>query len=178
MKLLKSIFVIVLALALCFSFVSCSKDVETPRGMKLIESEFVSYKMYVPEEWAIVSESGFVSALCTDDKSSVSMLTMTGTKAYSNIEEYIDEYKSELAATYVGFEYIESESTMTGISLDGKDAARIVYKIRMGDTEYKYMQVITAVGYYVYTLTYTALSENFDAHLEEVYKIIEHFSFG
>ena len=37
------------------------------------------------------------------------------------------------------------------------------------------MQVVTASGYYVYTMTYSALEENYETHIEEVFEVINNF---
>ena len=184
MKALKTIIALILVLVTAALAVSCGQNSDVPKGMQQIESEFVDYKFYVPSTWTVDKTSGFLSAYVPDDKSNVSMMTMTATRAYKDVGEYIDEYLTELENTYVGFEYIESESLVptaekpkTGLTLGDKEAARLVYKIKLGDTTYKYMQVITSSGYYIYTLTYTALIDKFDSHLEEVNKIITEFKF-
>lgn len=169
------LFMLVLSMLLCV--VSCGNNKDVPKGMQLCESEFVNYKLYVPEKWTVDSTSGFVSAYCPDDKSSVSMLTMTGTRAYASVSEYLDEYKKTLGETYTGYEFIESESLLTGTTLGGLDAARLVFTIKTGETTYKYMQYVTASGFQIYTLTYTALIDNFDSHLDDLAKIVEYFTF-
>ena len=184
MKALKTIIALILVLVTAALAVSCGQNSDVPKGMQKIESEFVDYKFYVPSTWTVDKTSGFLSAYVPDDKSNVSMMTMTATRAYKDVGEYIDEYLTELKNTYVGFEYIESESLVptaekpkTGLTLGDKEAARLVYKIKLGDTTYKYMQVITSSGYYIYTLTYTALIDKYDSHIEDVNKIITEFKF-
>jgi len=176
MKNLKRITTLFLAFVLFLSLVSCNKDeIETPKGMQLAQSDFVDYYLFVPEEWVVDATSGYISAYHPQDKSNISLLTMTGTKAYSSIDEYVEEYCAELASTFTNYEYIESESLIGGVNFGGKDAARIVYKITVGENVYKYMQVVTASGYYVYTMTYSALEENYETHIEEVFEVINNF---
>ena len=184
MKNTKAILAVILLLSMAVLAVSCGQNSDVPKGMQQIESEFVDYKFYVPSTWTVDKTSGFLSAYVPDDKSNVSMMTMTATRAYADVGEYLDEYLAELKNTYVGFEYIAAESLVptaekpkTGLTLGGKEAARLVYRIAVGDTVYKYMQVITSSGYYIYTLTYTALEEKFDSHIEDVNKIITEFKF-
>lgn len=179
-KMKKTNKIVAIALVLCIAaaLVSCGNDTtDAPKGMTKVESEFIDYNLYVPDTWTIDTTSGFASAYVPTDKSSVSLLTMTGTRAYSSIDDYVEEYKNELSSTFANVEFIDEESIIGGISFGGIDAARIVYKISVGESTYKYLQMVTASGIYVYTLTYTALEENFDAHTEDVAKIIDNFSF-
>lgn len=184
MKTLKTIIALALVLVTAALAVSCGEQNDVPKGMQQIESEFVDCKFYVPSTWTADKTSGFLSAYVPDDKSNVSLMTMTATRAYKDIGEYIDEYLTELENTYVGFEYIEAESLVptaekpkTGLTLGGNEAARLVYKIKVNDVIYKYMQVITTSGFYIYTLTYTALVDKYDSHIEDVNKIITEFKF-
>jgi len=185
MKVLKAFFSIFIICAAIAASVSCGETTDdVPKGMQAVESDFVDYKFYVPETWTVDVTQGYVSAYNPEDKSNVSVITMTSTNAYASFEEYIDEYVGSLADTFSNFEYIESESLIptadrpeTGVTLGGSTAARIVYTIKVGDATYKYMQVVTAVGYYIYTLTYTALTSHYDAHLDEVYQMIKEFKF-
>lgn len=184
MKVLKIIVSAFLITCIALSAMSCqNKNSDVPKGMQAVESDFVDFKLFVPEAWTPDVTQGFVSAFIPEDKSNVSVTAMTGTRSYTSFNEYLDIYLSELAGTYAGYEYIESESRVptdevpeTGITLGGADAARIVFKIKTGDATYKYMQVICSHGY-IYTLTYTALEEKFDSHLEAVDKIISEFKF-
>lgn len=184
MKILKIILALTIVIAIAALAVSCGQNSDVPKGMQLVESEFVDYKLYVPSTWTVDKTSGFLSAYVPDDKSNVSVMTMTATRAYKDVSEYLDEYLTELENTYVGFEQVEEECLIptaekqtTGLTLGGKEAARLVYKIKIGDTTYKYMQIITSSGYYIYTLTYTALEEKYDSHIEDVNKIITEFKF-
>lgn len=178
MKNLKKMMAAVLILCFAVALASCGDNTsDAPKGMKKIESDFIDYNLYVPEAWTIDTTSGFASAYIPTDKSSISLLTMTGTRAYSSIDDYVDEYKNELMSTFANVEFIEDECIIGGISFGSIDAARIVYTIKTGDSTYKYMQMVTASGIYVYTLTYTALEENFDEHTEDVANIISNFSF-
>ena len=184
MKSLKIIISALMAVCILICVSACGKsDTEIPKGMQLVQSDFVDAKLFVPEEWTPDVTQGFLSAYVQSDKSSVSLTAMTGTKSYSSFNEYLEVYLSELESTYAGYEYIASESRVptadepdTGITLGGVEAARIVFKIKSGELTYKYMQIIASHGY-IYTLTYTALEDKFDSHTEEINKIISEFKF-
>ena len=47
---------------------------------------------------------------------------------------------------------------------------------KSGGVEYKFKQAIVLKGEVYYVITYTATAENFDKHLSDVDKMIEHFN--
>ena len=67
----------------------------------------------------------------------------------------------------------EPEATKLG----GKDAMAYTYTYRLGGVAYKSRQVIAVYSAALYSMTYTALPENFDAHLSDVNQMIDAFEF-
>ena len=63
------------------------------------------------------------------------------------------------------------------LDLGGREATVYEYTYRVGETVYRYKQVIAAYGSMIYSVTYTARPECFDAHLDEVNAILEAFVF-
>ena len=61
--------------------------------------------------------------------------------------------------------------------LGGIVAKTYVYTAKYEGIEYKIQMTVTYSGGLMYVLTYTAKSANFDAHTEEVAKIISEFKF-
>lgn len=169
---------LIMIFAAIFTFVACGNDNDdTPNGMQKLTNEFVDYTLYVPVSWTADTSNGFISAY-TNDKSNVSVLTMTSTRVYNTIDEYIDEYLTNLQATFADFAYNEEESVRgQELTLGGKPAARIAYTLTLDGTQYKYLQTIAANGVSIYTVTYTAIAENYDAHIDEVYSILDNFKF-
>lgn len=184
MKFLKITLVIILVFASAVAIVSCGKNDDAPKDMQRASSEFVNYVLFVPKTWTVDKTDGVISAYVADDKSNVSVTTFTPTRSYDSVVDYTEEYLKTLEKTYVGYEYIEKESLIptaekleTGITLGGVNATRLVYKLSQGDTVYKIMQVIISAKGYVYTLTYTALADKYDTHVDDVAKIIAEFKF-
>lgn len=176
MRNIKRILALIIMVACTLAIVSCNnKPTDIPEGMQLATNEFVSYKLFVPDTWNVDKNSGFISAYNPEDKTNVSVMTQTGTKVYSSVSEYIDEYIKTLSETYAKFELIEEECTQEGISLSGRAAARVVFKITQSGVTYKCQQLITSSGYYIFTLTYTANAEMYDKHLDDLSKIIKYF---
>ena len=53
-------------------------------------------------------------------------------------------------------------------TMGGKRATIYEYTYSLGGVSYKCRQTICVYGYMIVVMTYTALSENYDAHLSEV----------
>ena len=61
------------------------------------------------------------------------------------------------------------------IKMDGVAAKKYTYRAVIGGVEYTQMQAIVMRGAVYYVLTYTALPEYFDTHVDDVEKMIECF---
>ena len=62
MKTLRSIIAVALVMVTALTTVSCGENKDVPKGMQLVESEFVDCKFYVPSTWTADKTSGFLSA--------------------------------------------------------------------------------------------------------------------
>ena len=59
----------------------------------------------------------------------------------------------------------------------GKDARSIVYSVKYAGVEYKIKQVCVFYSEMFYTLTYTAVADSFDLHIDDVDRMISEFTF-
>lgn len=146
-------------------------DVEVPDGMKIISTDELPYRFFVPKSWAVNNGADFSAAEAPDGSSNVSLqMYMT-----ENDNETVDDYFAKLEKRYKElFSSYALESTES-IKMDGSDAKKYIYKITVGGVEYKQVQAIVVRGAVFYTLTYTALPENFDSYTDDVNKMIESF---
>ena len=146
-------------------------DVETPDGMKLISTDELPYRFFIPDSWKVNNGADFSAAKAPDGSSNVSLqMYMT-----ENDQETVDEYFGKLEKRYKDtFDTYNLESA-EDVKMDGSDAKKYIYKITVGGVEYKQMQAIVVRGAVFYTLTYTALPENFDNYTDDVNKMIESF---
>jgi hypothetical protein len=152
-----------------------SKDTSAPEGMKLASNDDVAYRFYVPTEWTVNRDEGVFATYWESDRSSVSIVPYSPEANSMSVAEYFtltEEALKKLVGD--GYEALgEPEKTELG----GRQATVYYYTITMGQTQYKYMQVIAAYKSMLYSLTYTALPENFDAHLSDVEEMIDAFEF-
>ena len=152
-----------------------SKDTSAPEGMKLASNDDVAYRFYVPTEWTVNRDESIFAAYLESDRSSVSVVPYSPEANSMSVAEYFtmtEEALKKLAGD--GYEALgEPEKTELG----GRQATVYYYTLTVEQTQYKYMQVIAAYKSMLYSMTYTALPENFDAHLSDVEEMIDAFEF-
>ena len=153
-----------------------AKDTSAPEGMKLVSNDDVAYRFYAPLDWTINRDEAIFAAYMESDRSSVSVIPYSPDVESMSVAEFFTACESMMIATAGegGYEAIgEPQKTELG----GRQATVYVYTYTVGGTVYKYMQVIAAYRSMIYSLTYTALPEHFDAHLSDVWAMIDAFEF-
>ena len=165
-------------------------DVTPPEGMKLVSDNEVAYRFFAPESWIFESKVGQNLVYVSEtDKSNVSVIAYALTDDTMTVEDYwklcYDEYKLSLeqfTLVGVGEGLTPSETTADttvettadttpaqGVesTMGGKYARVYEYTYTLGGVEYHVRQVIAKHSAMMYIMTYTALPENYDAHLED-----------
>ena len=149
-------------------------NVETPEGMKLISTDERPYRFFVPENWVTNNKADFSAAYYSStDSSNVSAqyLILDSFEMDKTVEEYFTECEERYKKVFESYTLLSTED----VTMDGTAAKKYTYTIVSGGVEYKQMQAIVEKGSTMYVITYTALPENFDSHLGDVEKMIEHF---
>ncbi len=163
-------------------FVCCDKpeytgdsatDKKTPEGMKIASSNNLEYRLYVPVDgWTCDSKSGKAEAHASDN-SSVTVtsyspsVTMTVAEYWKMAE---DEYKKTFGD---GYEYVgDSERKVAE-----RDAVCYTYVVSYGGERIEIMQTVLVYNGVVYSITYSALEANFDAHTADVSRMLDVFIF-
>ena len=140
-------------------------DVETPAGMKLVTGNDVAYRFFAPESWVIGdAEAAALVYASETDRSNVTVIGYSAPDGYSVADYWEDNekyYKDTLKDYALTGEPTESE-------LGGKKATVYEYTYSLGGVTYKCRQTICVYSYLIVVMTYTALPENYDAHLDEV----------
>ena len=149
-----------------------SEKVDAPDGMKLISSDELAYRFFVPQGWVVNNRAEYSAAYASDtDSSNVSVQMYMTKDASKTVDQYFSECEARYKDIFESYERVSAEE----IKMDGVPAKQYVYKIVSGGVEYKQLQAIVVKGEVFYTVTYTALPELFDTHLSDVAKMIEHF---
>lgn len=145
-------------------------DVAAPEGMKLVSDNEVAYRFYAPEAWIRDTRNGQnLVYFSEEDRSNVSMLAydMEDFATYT-VETYWKECQERYAATMENFTVLSETAT----TLDGGARQAMVYEYTytLGGVQYQARQTVCMVGM-IYTMTYTALPEHYDAHMDDVLKM-------
>jgi hypothetical protein len=148
-------------------------DKKTPDGMKLASEDNIEYRFYIPNEWntdlsdgasiAFYSESGRPNV----SVSSYSLREDMDAKTYFSLCE--EDYKKTLE----GYELISSEER----KIHDIDAVSYTYKTVYGSAELRLMQTVFIYNGSAYSITYTALADRFEAHLDDVEQMLSAFRF-
>ena len=148
-------------------------DKNTPDGMKIASDDGIEYRLYVPLSWICQSDSGKSEAYYPEsERSNVNLTSYSPTKAMT-LDEYMSLCKESYADSLSDYALIEeSEAKMAG-----KDARSIVYSVKYDGVEYKIKQVCVFYSEMFYTLTYTAVADSFDLHIDDVDRMISEFTF-
>ena len=146
------------------------ENVEVPEGMKLISDNEVAYRFFAPESWIRDVRNGqnlvYVSE---EDRSNVSMISYDyGVETAFSAEEYWKECKDRYVDALENFTVLSEEEILLKNGDNGEKKAMVYeYTYELGGVTYHVRQMICYVGM-VYTMTYTALPEHYEAHLEDV----------
>lgn len=148
-------------------------DKHTPDGMKLASGD-IQYSFYVPTTWVTNLSDGFSSAYYPESGRPNVSVTVYSPSESIDAEGYFKLCESDYEKTLSGYKYISSERVMVsdGSKIlkdeDGYNATSFVYGAVYGDTELRIMQTVFIYSDLVYSITYTAHADRFDAHLDDV----------
>jgi hypothetical protein len=151
-------------------------DADAPTGMKLASNREVAYLFYVPETWTINREERIFAAYLPEDLSSVSVVPYMPEGANISVGQFFALCRDAMIATAGenGFTLISETVDRT---MGGRAATIYRYRYTVGGVEYEYLQSVVAYKSMIYSLTYTARPEHFEAHLSDVNAMIDAFAF-
>ena len=178
----KKILVLVVIFAMTLTFVSCAQNTDpsgAPSGYQLASDEQLDYKFYVPQTWTVDQNKGVSAAYVSDDRSSVSFMSFalsesaievsaSGTSS-QQLDSFWKKYADMFKTTYSDMEYITEGVNRLIANCASKT---YVYTANVTGNPYKFMQVTALKDGIVYLFTYTAKSENYDSHIDDVEGIL------
>ncbi len=169
-----------------------------PAGMKLVSDNDVPYRFFAPEAWLVTPGSASSQVYVSEtDRSNVTVIGYVPERdSYSVADYWADTEKyykdalgdytllycsnptppavkpGESTAETVG-ETVEDTGADTtpappAETMGGNNATIYEFTYTLGGVPYKCRQAICVYSYMIVIMTYTALPENYDAHLGEV----------
>lgn len=163
------------------NFILCEKKVSdkvetSENGMKKASSDDMQYVCYVPKTWNTNLDTKITYAYFPE--SGTPNVTVT---CYSPDQDYtVAQFYELIEHNYKkqGYEFVGKHKEIT---VAGRKSISFEYIVKQGkdelETRYKLMQVLIGYNGLMYSITYTALEDRFDAHLDDVNSIIENFKF-
>ena len=157
-------------------------DEDTPNGMKNASFDGGEYAFYVPKTWKTNMSDKLTEASCPD-KAHGNKCNVTVTAYVPEFSMTLDEYIEicEDENKQIGDSYqplSTKERHIKTVGSDGENNAKtITYTITRGDITYKISQTFLYYNDMFYSVTYTALEENFDAHLGDLEKMLKNCNF-
>ena len=150
-------------------------DVTVPDGMKLVSDDTVAFRFFAPTNWISDDKNeSCVVYFSESDRSNVSLLPYMPADDQTTIEQFWKDTELYYENNLSSYKLI---STNTDVKLGGLDAVAYVYTYSVGGVEYKTMQTVTVYSTMIYSMTYTALAENYDAHLDDVARMAKELTF-
>ncbi|MBQ9151569.1 MAG: hypothetical protein IJX72_04905 [Clostridia bacterium] len=137
-----------------------------PDGMKLVTGNDVAYRFFAPADWVVgEADAAALVYFSEEDRSNVTVMGYVPEAETYSVANYWEDtekyYKDALNDYTITAEPVEE-------TMGGKRATVYEYTYTLGGVTYKCRQVVCVYSYMIVVMTYTALPENYDAHLSEV----------
>ncbi len=141
-------------------------NVEAPAGMKLVSSKDVPYLFFAPESWIEVPGSAASQVYASEsDRSNVSVIGIVPEDEGTGIDDYWKKTQLHYESALENFTLV---STTEGETIDGRVTIIYEYTYSLGGVDYHARQAVCAYSLMLVSMTYTAVEENYAAHLDEV----------
>jgi len=148
-------------------------DKHTPDGMKIASHDKLEYRLYVPKSWICDSTSKKTEAYYPESGNSNVSVTSYSPDTVVTVSEHWASCKEAYAKSITGFTLVSEQNT----TVANKDAVDVIYLATYEGVTFRLRQVFLVYREMVYTITYTALPENFDTHSADVDRMISEFHF-
>lgn len=166
---------LLLAVTAVLPLAGCGKNEDgAPMGFIEISDEALTYHLYVPDEWTPDLSTGVTSAYFDGrDPSNISMTAFELDRSVAGIDDYWALYEADFKQHFPDMEYVDTADTTLG----GAPAKQYIYTVTLSDAKYKIMQIVSIKSNQVYIFTYTAVTDRYDAHIEDVLSMLDFFTF-
>lgn len=165
------------------SFVLCEKvldggtevvDKNTPEGMEIASADHIEYRFYVPKIWVCNAESGMSEAYYPESGKPNVTVTSYAPEVSMSVEEYFHHCEEVYKTTVPNYQRTADPVQRT---VAGKTAHSFTYTAQVEGTSITIRQTLLAYNQTIYSITYTALSDRFEAHLADVDRMLDVFTF-
>ena len=147
--------------------------VEAPAGMQLVSSDDVSYRFFVPVDWAFDASLSISEAHTKTGEANLSVVPYLP-ETTMTVAEFLAKQNGQLLTAYgENYEKLgESEGT-----LGGRSASVVEYRILESGKTYLVKEYATAYKGMIYSFTYTATEEAYALYLGDAGLALAAFTF-
>jgi len=146
-----------------------------PEGMKLVTDNDVAYRFFAPESWVMGDAEAAALVYASDtDRSNVTVMSYDPKADGYGVADYWEYVEKHYKDTLT--DYTPASEPAAG-KMGGKNATVYEYTYTLSGVTYKCRQAMCVYSYMIVVMTYTALPENYDAHLPEVERMQEELTF-
>ncbi len=139
---------------------------DTPAGMKLVSDNTVAYRFFAPEAWLESSATAASQVYVSEtDRSNVSVIGYVPDEDSFSVADYWEMTEKAYKETFTDYKLLST--TSDGQTMGGRNATVYEYTYTLGGVTYRARQTVCVYSYMVVSMTYTALPENYDAHLAD-----------
>lgn len=154
-------------------------DTVAPDGMKLASGKEVAYLFFVPSDWKINVSNEIFSATSADGAAMVSVTPFSPTTADISVQSYAEDCEVQLktySESYASL-HADGEKHFEKGTLGGGDALIWEYLYTLNGQSYRGRQAMVGYGGMIYSVTYTARADRYDANLQDAMRIFDEFIF-
>lgn len=148
-------------------------DKNTPEGMKIASAKGDAHRLYVPKSWICDSESGKSEAYYPESGKPNVTVTIYVPDGSMTVDEYLTSCTTRYTEALSGYEAVSTAERQVA----GRRALSHTYRASYDGMSFRVMQTVLSDGQAMYSVTYTALDDRFDAHLADVERILDTFTF-
>ncbi len=148
-------------------------DKKTPDGMKIASAKNDAHRLYVPKSWICHSESGKSEAYYPESGKPNVTVSIYVPDTSISIEDYFASCETRYTEALAGYERVATQERQVA----ARRAMSYTYRASYDGMSFRVMQTVLSDGMAIYSLTYTALDDRFDAHLTDVEAILGAFTF-
>ena len=169
---------ILLALCLlCTGLTACSGADEVPDGYQYATCAGEYFRLFVPTQWTVNTESGISGAYLSIDPNATIAVTMCESpfgadQEDATLDDFREAHRAEVSALR---DYAEESVYASNVS--GYKAQNLVYTATVAGTPVKYRQMMCKVSGRFFLFTYCAPADRFDDYTDIVSEIIDSIQF-
>lgn len=152
---------------------ACAGGDEVPDGYQYATMKGEYFRLFVPTQWTVNTESGISGAYISIDTS----VTMTEVRpAIDKEDPTLDDFR-ELQRAEVSTLRDYAEESVYASNVSGYKAQNLVYTATVGGQAVKFRQMMCKVEGRFYLFTYAAPADKYDVYADIVSEIVENIQF-